>query len=81
MVEVVVYPNNSVRIDGYDVVWTEEDFKAHNISLVRYSNKSSRWDNRNIKEYEERYINGVRYIIWPNQLNKRGKVKKWLSRS
>jgi hypothetical protein len=35
MSRIIVYPNNSVSIDDKDVHWDENDFKNHEISMIR----------------------------------------------
>jgi hypothetical protein len=33
--KIIIYPNNSVDIDGVSVNWTDDDFKNHNINKYR----------------------------------------------
>jgi len=53
----VIYPNNSVELDGESLFWDESHFKKYNIPLVRISKKIN----------EDAYhvcIDGVDFVVF-----------------
>jgi len=68
MAIIIVYPNNTVSIDGCDVNWDDEEFKKRKVT--KYGRKSIVRRTRRNKDIadiaEHRHINGDTYIIFPN---------------
>ena len=60
MCRVVVYPNNSVTIDGRGVVWGNGEFKKRGIDLVRF-------DGGKAAGAQRKRIDGDLHIIFPNK--------------
>lgn len=71
MPKIIVFPNNSISIDGEDYIWTDEEFQKFDIRKVRPSYRPE------IPEKRELTVSGIFYSIeiYPTSHRKNGTKK------
>ena len=74
MKRVIIYPDNSVKIDGKDVDWNEEDIKKFGIKLNRVTTS------RTSTESGEVFISGeFQFLVYPTHACSTGSANQRLN--
>jgi hypothetical protein len=67
MVEIVIYPNNDVTVDGEWQIWNDAKFRRFNIPMIRPSREP--WSNNQTgREALIIIADDIKWIIFPTEI-------------